>query len=627
MFRSILLALAMTILFGCQFAEAEYKRNIKRSKANENLDNTKEPNLEKKVEQEAPANLDEQALALLTQKCQGCHNQENPLGNFDSITDIARMLNSQTYLVAGKPDTSLIFQRMQLPPTGNMPPSKPMNEEELLLIKKWIVSLEETPFELNMTKEEQLDLIAKDIEKIDGGNRNRFRYFSLVEAANKNSSPEKLEEIRQALTKTLNSLSYDSDILKPKKIDSKGFILRVNLNDMNMPSEVFNNFIDEFYPYTLAGYSGKAGDSFNKITSVTQNNKFLIRAEWFIATATVAPHYDNLLRLPSNLTELEDAFGINTPEAVEENKVMRSGFVNSGVSAFNRIIERQNLGLSRFFWRSYDFANNEGSSNILTNPLGSISYVEDEEFVPFSFAEDGGEIIFQLPNGLPAYYLVNNQGNQIHKGPTAIVRQKVGGPSTLQSVIVNGISCMSCHHAGILEKKDQVRDFVINQADQFNSQEVIDKVKEIYPKEQNIDDKLKRDNRRVVRALEEMDLSTAADGDPINPTFESYNAPLDKLQVAAELFANLAMVNELLKVEPFKTNWNTLLVPGGKISRDIFNQNFGTASQIITEVTYEKPIIGDFIVSDECLKQDPLFMVNENCIIASNTTNNIDLVD
>ena len=77
-------------------------------------------------------------------------------------------------------------------------------------------------------------------------------------------------------------------------------------------------------------------------------------------------------------------------------------------------------------------------------------------------------IIFELPNGLLGYFLVDNAGDVIHKGPTGIVRQIAGGPQNLQSVIVGGMSCMSCHHAGILKKNDQVRDFVAADTEIFN---------------------------------------------------------------------------------------------------------------------------------------------------------------
>ena len=40
----------------------------------------------------------------------------------------------------------------------------------------------------------------------------------------------------------------------------------------------------------------------------------------------------------------------------------------------------------------------------------------------FGFVQDGGEIIFNLPNGFHAYYLTDGKGNRLDIGPTRIVR-------------------------------------------------------------------------------------------------------------------------------------------------------------------------------------------------------------
>ncbi len=69
----------------------------------------------------------------------------------------------------------------------------------------------------------------------------------------------------------------------------------------------------------------------------------------------------------------------------------------SGVSRNNRVIERHEIPGSRCrgYWLSYDFASNGdpiAPKDILANPL--------------DFVQDGGEIIFTLPNGLQGYMIV-----------------------------------------------------------------------------------------------------------------------------------------------------------------------------------------------------------------------------
>ena len=63
----------------------------------------------------------------------------------------------------------------------------------------------------------------------------------------------------------------------------------------------------------------------------------------------------------------------------------------------NRVVERH---ASRYgaYWKSYDFAGNTGTQNIFTHPL--------------DFTQDGGEIIFNLPNGLQGYLIVDASGER-----------------------------------------------------------------------------------------------------------------------------------------------------------------------------------------------------------------------
>lgn len=74
----------------------------------------------------------------------------------------------------------------------------------------------------------------------------------------------------------------------------------------------------------------------------------------------------------------------------------------------------------------------------------------------FEFQHDGGEIIFNLPNGLQGYLLVDAKGQRITFGPPDVVEDRA---KTLgNGVIVNGLSCMACHKQGLQrEFEDDVR--------------------------------------------------------------------------------------------------------------------------------------------------------------------------
>ena len=121
------------------------------------------------------------------------------------------------------------------------------------------------------------------------------------------------------------------------------------------------------------------------------------------------PLYHILLDLPETDRELEGKLNVNVRRNLRDSpgkKVWRSGFNQSGVSSFNRIVERHSTFFGAY-WKSYDFDSNKGLKNIFKNPLG--------------FKHAGGEIIFNLPNGLQAYLLADSAGRRIDEAPANIV--------------------------------------------------------------------------------------------------------------------------------------------------------------------------------------------------------------
>ena len=64
--------------------------------------------------------------------------------------------------------------------------------------------------------------------------------------------------------------------------------------------------------------------------------------------------------------------------------------------------------------------------------------------------------------------LVDSQGQRIDKGPLAIVSDPVQKDRT----VVNGLSCMSCHVAGMIRKQDEVTEHVEKNRASFTAREV-----------------------------------------------------------------------------------------------------------------------------------------------------------
>ena len=210
---------------------------------------------------------------------------------------------------------------------------------------------------------------------------------------------------------------------------------RIDLRDLKWTSDSWRTIL-ESYPYGLLQNSKDA----IALRAETQCQIPVVRADWFISTASRPPLYHVLAQIPNTDKKLESLLQVNVQRNLKEDRVIRAGFTRSGVSQHNRLIERHE-SIFGAYWKSYDFAGSTGRKNLFDFPLGPGDTAVD-------FDHDGGEIIFQLPNGMLAYMLTDEKGNRIDKGPTSIVSD----PRQRDRAVVNGVSCMSCHYGGFIQK-------------------------------------------------------------------------------------------------------------------------------------------------------------------------------
>ena len=164
----------------------------------------------------------------------------------------------------------------------------------------------------------------------------------------------------------------------------------------------------------------------------------------------------------------------------EEKGVVRAGVRASGVSRNNRVVERHDSAFGAY-WKSYDFATSQGEQNIFTNPL--------------RLRPDGGEMVFNLPNGMQAYYIADRDGKRIDSAPIEIVSDR-NHPD--DPVVRNGISCMGCHYAGMKTFKDEVRPVIqASTASTFDRSTAL----ALYPPQETVDKLVQRDAERFSGAI------------------------------------------------------------------------------------------------------------------------------
>jgi hypothetical protein len=163
-------------------------------------------------------------------------------------------------------------------------------------------------------------------------------------------------------------LSFAKEIYTPDVIGAQNILIRVSLDKINWPASRWET-LAETYPYAL-----QRDDNSEELVKFLGTKTPIIRGDWFLTHSLNAPLYYKLLRLPSTQSELELLQGITWEQKYRQtaggtSQQIRAGFLNSGVSSFNRTIERleSNFGA---FWKSYDFGSEGQEKSVLTSPLG-----------------------------------------------------------------------------------------------------------------------------------------------------------------------------------------------------------------------------------------------------------------
>jgi serine/threonine-protein kinase len=426
------------------------------------------------------AQLAAKAGSILQRNCLQCHRGDGSASKskFD-VRDVQSMIDAGV-VIPGDAESSMLWL---LAHRGTMPPRSQPQLSRLIaadsqIVAEWINAgvpkfpdvVPRTPITLEAT----LRTIIEDLKKLpDDRARSRQRFFTLVEAWNNPGvSDETLKLSRAALSKALNSLSWERDIVLPRALDEQQTIFAVDVEQLGWSREHWLA-IRGRYPYAI-GFNNlqesTLKDLDEEILRLTEHREplYRVRADWFIATATQPALYHALLydlllpelkkRLvdksqpanPKHMTarDLEQFLQVDVIANIErgEEKAMRCGFTSSGVSGQNRLIERHRTKYGAY-WKSYDFKAGNRRAILSQFPLGPV--YPGNESSKLAFEHDGGEVIFNLPNGLQAYLLIDGQDNRIDAGPIEVVSDALKTSGT--PAIVNGLSCMSCHKQGMID--------------------------------------------------------------------------------------------------------------------------------------------------------------------------------
>ncbi len=382
-----------------------------------------------------------------------------------------------------------------------------------------------------------------------------FRYVSFAHFARQGRGAEIEKTFLQSLNKALNSLSWRPWLAVAKPVAGRTDLFRISLPDYGWSVSDWDLILKN-YPYRkLTTPSLTAG----------QANQW-VRGDWLVYQVVRPPLYHELLKLPTQASELEESLGLSVANAIRSGQVQRAGFRGSvfsggsGVSKNNRLIERHSTRYGAY-WKSYDFRGNRDEQNLFLFPLGP-------DAGPFGFKHAGGEIIFNLPNGLQAYLLVDDQGHRLDVAPTDIVQDG----TRLDAKIVNGISCMSCHSQGMRNHADEILNFANGNESRFTSV-ALEKIRAIYPKAEAFQKLLDQDSSRFVNAIEKLGVTTTSRVEPVRITTDDYEKPLALATVAGELGFSTADFEKILSASPRLESFRAQLLAGG-LTREEMESRF-----------------------------------------------------
>lgn len=510
-------------------------------------------------------NTAQNAYLIFEKSCVGCHSEGGAFAE-SLIIDWSVLLETGA-VVPGSPEDSELYRRL-LGPTergAQMPFGQPpLSDEAIATIRSWILAgapdwnvLPETDRRF-ITDEVILDSIHTHLQSLTPFDRASARYFTLTHLYNAGDISEDLQSYSVALSKLVNSLSWGFTVVRPKPINPEQTIFYIDLRNYEWDKNDAWTKIEQRYSYRNdfegAGQTGLR----NKLSLLQDEMECevpVVHIDWFLATASQPPLYNEVLGLPETDRELETRLGVHVAQNIKNDpgvRVWRAGFTDSGVSTNNRVVERHASQYGAY-WKSYDFAGSVGKQNIFVHPL--------------SFNHDGGEVVFNLPNGLQAYYLSDARGNRLDEAPVEIV----SNPAASDPTVRNGISCIGCHTEGMKTFEDEVR-----QAIEQAPSPLYDRTHalRLYVEQDVMNRLIAFDKQRYEMSLAAATGETISEIEPISRFYEIFNSTLDAAHAAAAL--GLQTEGFLQKIQE-NTNLQSLglgVLETGEIKRDTWTSNF-----------------------------------------------------
>jgi len=297
----------------------------------------------------------------------------------------------------------------------------------------------------------------------------------------------------------------------------------------------------------------------------------VLRADWFITNASVAPAYYEFLGLGKNIKDFQNLVFTNEDLAVKARSQYKGVVVTSIVARNNRTLLRSPTFTDGYYWQSHD----------------SLTSVDERHYVQNVLHEkfDATEDIGSLPNGLQAYFLTDGKGSRLDFANPDIAVDN----NSADRVVRNGRSCIICHVDGIRPINDEIRALTkklqnrssvallgLSKDDQYRIEDLFGT---------DLDEKIVSDQNIYAAAVARSNgLKSEINARQFGAIWNSYNEILlDRETVSNELGIPLSRLDHYIQ----QSNDNVLLgltkTPVRPVRRDQFEKSYQNMMHIIAE--------------------------------------------
>lgn len=385
------------------------------------------------------------AYRVLEKHCARCHqggrsNGPAPAAAFGNVLRLDELAESPQLVRPGNPDASRLYVMMlrrlmplddHLDATGQPGPTS----SEIAAVRAWISSLPEP----GACRDRRIVTIADHaaaLAQLGAGtteDRSMLRFLSLAHLHNGCVRFETLAAYRQAIVRLFNSLSWKPDPIAVPPIDVSRTLFKINLNDLGWLPEHWERIMR----------SGADPLGLTPVLPVAARQPFgttvpVARADWFAETVLNSPLYYDVLGLPGTGPEILKILQIDATGSLESGRGLRVGVKPSMFASQPSLLERLS-GRTGAFWQAY-------------HRFARDAAVDLPAFVDMSVSEpvplQASRIMFTLPNGLPAFYVVGQRGDRLDSLPPEIALPS----SATHGEIRGGLDCLACHRSGPAER-------------------------------------------------------------------------------------------------------------------------------------------------------------------------------